>query len=169
MASYNIGLSTDSKKVYVSIGEEALPVGATNVLTDFTHNGEGDEVGAYAGSHVLYHHVRDALYHEGIYDMQSVEIIKHGPQWDTVGLRVTELEEIEEEDTATLEIKYLPSLDTATNSHFTYESSDPEVATVSTAGVVTGVAEGTATITVTHKDLDISVEVPVTVVTPEVE
>ena len=57
---------------------------------------------------------------------------------------------IAEEATETLAATVAPA--NATNKSVTWSSSDDTVATVSTEGVVTGVAEGTATITVTTVD-----------------
>lgn len=57
---------------------------------------------------------------------------------------------LEPEDTATLTAKITP--DNAGNKAVTWESSDDTVATVSASGVVTAVADGTATITATTTD-----------------
>ncbi|MCK9927557.1 Ig-like domain-containing protein, partial [Frankia sp. Mgl5] len=50
-------------------------------------------------------------------------------------------------------------------SQSTYQSSDPTVATVDAAGVISGVAAGNATITVTYYDKTITVPVQVTATT----
>lgn len=52
----------------------------------------------------------------------------------------------------TLQLTATVSPSTATNKAVTWESSDEDVATVSAAGLVTGVAEGIAVITVTTTD-----------------
>lgn len=163
MTEYNIGLSDDRKTVYVSAGSDALPAEATEVLSDFVH-GEEDSLNTWAGNHVLYHHVREALYHEGILDMQRVKIVKHGPLMEVTDLVISAVPDIEEAATETLAIKYLPSGTAATLSHFDFASSDEDIATVSAAGEVTGVAEGTAVITATHKEIPVSGSVTVTIV-----
>jgi uncharacterized protein YjdB len=55
---------------------------------------------------------------------------------------------------------------TATNKAMTYKSSDDKIATVGTDGTVTGVAAGTATITVTTTDAAKTATCAVTVTTP---
>ena len=67
----------------------------------------------------------------------------------SVSLNVTTLS-IEQGKAATLSAAILPA--TATNKSVTWSSSNTAVATVSSSGIVTGVAEGTATITVTTVD-----------------
>jgi len=47
-------------------------------LDGYTHDGEGDPRG-WAGNHVLYHHVQDALYEVGEYNMQRVSIAYLAP------------------------------------------------------------------------------------------
>lgn len=56
-------------------GAEASPAGAKILATKFNHEDhETDPLGPYGPGHVLYHHVQDALYHEGWYNMQAVSI-----------------------------------------------------------------------------------------------
>lgn len=161
----NIGLSADKKTVYVSMDPEALPAEATDVLTDFKHNDDANDALGDDVNHVLYHHVRDALYHEGIYDMQRISIVKHGELWAATGIQAAAVADVEVGATATLELSYFPSTNDADNDDFTYVSSDPTKATVSAAGVVTGVAIGDTVITVTHKTMtNLTVDVPITVI-----
>jgi uncharacterized protein YjdB len=51
----------------------------------------------------------------------------------------------------------------ATDEGVTYESSDTGIATVSASGLVTGVAAGTATITATDDNGEVTAEIEVTV------
>lgn len=170
MTEYNIGLSNDRKKVYISLGSDDLPEGASDVLDDFTH-GDDDSLNTWDGNHVLYHHVRDALYHEGILDMQRLEFITHGYLINSNGIVADKTITVEEADSKTLSVKYLPSGDAAELTDFDYESSDVSIATVSASGVVLGVLEGSVEITITHKDTEVAftTKVPVTVTEPEEE
>jgi len=184
MTVYNIGLNAARTIAYVTVDPEPLPGAATIVLTDIEH-GAGldagdDAVHDVTGNHVLFHHVRDLLYKRkasdgtsgavhpyGMYDLSRVSIQKYGKIWDATALVVDDVPDIEEEATETLVIAYHPSLEVAVNTHFTYASDDTDVATVSSAGVVTGVAAGEAVITVTQANSGLEVEVPITVVVVE--
>ena len=73
--------------------------------------------------------------------------------------------EIERGDTETLTPTFTPS--TASNKNVTWESDNTDVATVSVAGVVTAVAAGTATITVTTEDGGYTANCEVTVTLPK--
>lgn len=68
---------------------------------------------------------------------------------------------IKDDGKRTLKATILPS--NATNQAIEWSSSEPSVATVSTRGVVQGVAPGTTTITATSEDGEISAECEVTV------
>ena len=68
---------------------------------------------------------------------------------------------IKDDGKRTLKATVLPS--NATNPAIEWSSSEPSVATVSTRGVVQGVAPGTTTITATSEDGEISAECEVTV------
>lgn len=163
MSNYNIGLSANKKIAYVTVGADALPGGATDVLTDFKH-GEGeanDKVDSNPHNHVLYHDVQDALYRQrGIQNMQDISIVPSGAlvaEYLTAAA-IT----INGAGTATIVIKYQPANVNAVNSDFTYVSSDPTKATVSSAGVVTRVAAGSSVVTATHKDTGAVVTIAVT-------
>ncbi|RWB40542.1 MAG: hypothetical protein EOQ44_25100 [Mesorhizobium sp.] len=65
--------------------------------------------------------------------------------------------------TVAIVIKYQPANVNAVNSDFTFVSANPAVATVDAAGVVTGVANGSTTVTATAKDGGKSVVVAVTI------
>lgn len=53
-----------------------LPADTTNIGT-FSHDAAGDQLGAsdVNENHVWFHHVRDALYHQGVENMQGVTIV----------------------------------------------------------------------------------------------
>ena len=72
-----------------------------------------------------------------------------GPPVDATAISLSpETLSVEIGASANLTVTYEPS--TTTNRSVTWTSSDPSVATVSSSGVVTGVAKGTATITATY-------------------
>lgn len=128
-------------------------------LGDVDHQSGTDPLGVTAAdNHVLFHHVRDLLYKEGELDMQSAPI---------TGDRVTSIDVTPATDTlAALEtqqltVAYTPA--TAYNRRVTYESSDVTKATVSAAGLVTGVATGSATITIRGEDSGVIDTVAITV------
>jgi hypothetical protein len=179
MAVYNIGLNAARTIAYVTIDPEPLPVEATIVLTDIEHDDADDAVHAFAANHVLAHHVRDLLYKRkasdgssgatypnGMYDLSKVSIVKSGDLWAAEDIRITAVADLDlsDLDTATLEIKYFPSMEVADNDHFTYVSSDPSKATVSAAGLVTAVGVGTTTITVSQAATGFEATVVITVV-----
>lgn len=60
MSDYQIAFNNTSKTVTIQPLNDALPVGSINIGT-FQHDDEDDLLGSDV-SHVLYHHVRDALY-----------------------------------------------------------------------------------------------------------
>ncbi|AZO48084.1 Ig-like domain-containing protein [Mesorhizobium sp. M4B.F.Ca.ET.058.02.1.1] len=161
MSNFNIGLSADNKTVYVTRGGDALPGGATNVLTDFVHDDTADVVDANPENHVLFHHVQEALYHAGILDMQSVSIVVSGALAAEYlsAAAVT----VADPGTVPIVIKYQPANVNAANADFNFVSANPAVATVSAAGVVTGVANGSTTVTATEKGGTKSVVVAVTI------
>lgn len=157
--------------VMVDADGTALGAGYTKVGT-FNHPEPNDPLG-HAGSHVLYHHVQEALYKvkdtpappsvgfwpDNITDMQTVEIHTAAPEVvidfispnnPTVSVAVGA--------SSQNVIFYNP--ETATNKALTVASSDPTKATVvydgplgggsqATGVTVTGVAAGTSTITCT--------------------
>lgn len=108
----------------------------------------------YPGSVVLYHGVRDVLYHFNQLDMQAVSIeLAEGVvasyvtgidvSWGGRDLRLND--ELYQSDY--LNARAWPP--GAANTSLTYASSNPGVATVSADGKVTAVAVGETTITIT--------------------
>lgn len=179
MTTYKMALSADKKTVYIGKDTVAFPAQSI-ALPNFDHNESDDPVHAYAGNHTLFHHVRETLYKRkaadgtagasypaGIYNMQELSIVRHGAAINATWLSAAALEVVAAA-TAPIVIKYRTEdpEDTgtnATNTDFTFVSSDPTKATVSAAGVVTGVAAGEAIITATEKNGTKSVEIAVEV------
>jgi len=184
MTTYNIGLNATRTIAYVTVDPEPLPGAATIVLTDIEHDSASDQVHDYAGNHALAHHVRDLLYKrkaadgasgasypDGMYDLSKVSITKYGQIWNAISLVVGAIPVLDASDvtTHTLVLSYHyhntnPADAVATNSHFTFVSSDPNKATVSAAGLITAVAAGTTNITVTQANSGLSLVIPLTIV-----
>ena len=100
-----------------------------------------------------------------LYDMNDVTIGGSGGTTVT-GVTLTPASaKIETGKTVQLNALVIPA--TAANKNVTFSSSKPEVATVSKTGLVTGVAEGTATITVTTVDGNKTATSTITVTKPE--
>lgn len=167
----SLNISQKPKRlVMVDADGTALGAGYTKVGT-FNHPESNDPLG-WAGSHVLYHHVQEALYKikdtpappsvgfwpENITDMQTVEI--HTPAPIVVADFISPNEaafSVAVGATHQNAIFYNP--DGVTNKTLTVTSSDPTKATAvydgplgggspATGVTVTGVAAGTSTITV---------------------
>lgn len=140
--------ATKPKTALVQADNAALPGGYVDAGS-FDHP---DPV--YPGSVVLFHGVRDALYHLGELDMQAVRIdLAAGVVASYVtSIRILAPEinlELNnpEHNTGRLNAQAWPP--GAADKTLTYTSSAPAVATVSEDGVVTGVSEGSAVITIT--------------------
>ena len=160
MTMLQISYNPTTKVALVQADNAAVPSGSTDIGS-FDHP---DPV--YPDSLKLYHGIRDLLYKrkpdatpgfwsDNITDLHNIRIdIAPGLVVDPVhvtGVSLTPATvEVEEEDTTQLTATVAPS--NASNKSVTFKSSDEDVATVSSTGLVTGVAVGDATITVTTVD-----------------
>lgn len=70
--THKICFKAATKEISVLPLATAVPVGFTNI-GNYIHDTGGDPLGA-AVSHVLYHHIRDALYQVGVQDMAYIDI-----------------------------------------------------------------------------------------------
>ena len=141
-----------------------VPDGAT---APAAHTEIGSFVHANADSDAIYHHVRDLLYHEGIYNMQAIRIMLDDETFVTaIDLTRTAVSIVEGANT-TVGVNIRPSW--ATETDFTVTSDDTLIATVvynSTTRIITitGVDAGTCTVLVEYDDDDtISAELEVTI------
>lgn len=155
MAKYQVAWNTTTRIATVQFAGDALPVGSTKI-GEFDHTAtteEGNDIENYefGPNHVLWHHVRDALYKQGVQDMQRVRIdldsdfvavVSFTAVPATIGRTVGQTQQITHVWTPT----------NASNKKVTYVSSNPAVATVNASGLITAVAAGTATITSTAED-----------------
>jgi hypothetical protein len=72
MAKYQITWKAVTHEVIVQPTATALPTGFTKI-GEFDHDDAADVLGPDV-NHVIWHHVRDALYYQGQLDMQVVTI-----------------------------------------------------------------------------------------------
>ncbi len=70
--THKICFKATTKEISVLPLASEVPVGFTNI-GNYIHDAEGDPLGS-AVSHVLYHHIRDALYQVGVQDMAYIGI-----------------------------------------------------------------------------------------------
>ena len=155
MTQFYVFFNPEAKEIHALLNDVAPGVGSTKV-GEFSHNGE-DALG-YVDNHVAYQHIRDIFYKlnsdgevsffpNNVTDFSGYKItveklvlpMRINTVSDTVSVAVAA--------TVDLEVAILPA-DTF-NKNVTYSSSDEAVATVSSAGIVTGVAVGEAVITIT--------------------
>ena len=70
--THKICFKATTKEISVLPLASEVPVGFTNI-GNYIHDAEGDPLGS-AVSHVLYHHIRDALYPLGVQDMAYINV-----------------------------------------------------------------------------------------------
>jgi hypothetical protein len=149
---YRMNWHPATRRVLLESNDTAAPAaigGAYTNLGTFEHDNEEEEstglngMQGLADNHVPYHHVQDALYKQGVQDMQSVKIYVDRPRSISIGSGT--LTVAVGADSAPLSVTVTPS--GATDKEVTYTSSDEAVATVNEKGVVHGVAAGSAVIT----------------------
>ena len=150
---YRINWHAATRRVLLESGSNAAPAaiggtGMTNLGT-FEHDNEAEEstglngMQGLADNHVVFHHVQDVLYKQGVQDMQSIKIYIDRPRSISIGSGT--LTVVVDADSEPLNLTVTPS--GATDKEVVYTSSDEAVATVNEEGVVHGVAEGSAVIT----------------------
>ena len=154
MSTYQVVYNNTTKVARVQANGAAVPGGSTNIGT-FVHP---DPI--YPESTVVYHAVRDLLYKRkdsnpaqtamfpnNITDMAKVKIVMA----EVTGVTLTP-PTVSVEEGATTQLTATVAPADAVIPGVTYESSDEAIATVNASGLVTGVAEGEATITVKTND-----------------
>lgn len=172
--NYRIAFNPTTKVVNVLLPGEAVPTGATNI-GNFDHAVALDVLGTKE-NHVIFHHVRDALYFLGVQDMESIHIFMSNTEI-VVPTAITPTANamfVGVGQTGFMNINFTPT--NATDMTLTYVSSVPAKATVANAGTVTsgtgvksgrvnvtGVAVGDTTITATHPSTGLTTTILVTV------
>ena len=149
---YRINWHAATRRVLLESGTNAAPDaigGAYTSLGAFEHNNKDEKstglngMQGLADNHVLYHHVQDVLYKQGVQDMQSVKI--YVDRTRTISIGTGTLNVAVGADSAPLSVTPTPA--GATDKDVVYTSSDKTKATVNEKGVVHGVAAGNAVIT----------------------
>lgn len=149
---YRINWHAATRRVLLESNANAAPAaigGAYTNLGTFEHDNEDEEstglngMQGLADNHVLFHHVQDVLYKQGVQDMQSVKIYVDRPRSISIGTGT--LNVAVGADSAPLSVTPTPA--GATDKDVVYTSSDETKATVNEKGVVHGVAAGNAVIT----------------------
>ena len=145
MPTYQVAWNATTKVAKVQPDGAAVGAGFTDIGS-FDHVADIDDNLGSDYNHVVFHHVRDLLYHQGVLDMQRVSItvpvetIDVTPATKTIDLSNAEQHKVE--------ATFIPPFATATA--VTFVSSDPTKATVNAdTGLVTPIAVGTTTITAT--------------------
>ena len=134
-----------TKVVKIQMPGDAPGAGFTD-LGDCVHTDPADPLGNTV-NHVMWHHVRDELYLEGQLDM-SIVTIQDTKLTGFSSLPAT----VTKAPAATQQITNTFTPANASNRNVTYTTSDASKATVSDTGLITAVATGTATITITSND-----------------
>ena len=153
MAQYYVFFNPEAKEIHALLDDSA-PEDATKV-GEFSHNGD-DPLG-YVDNHAIFQHIRDIFYKvnlEGDPSFFPDNITDFAPYKITVEKLILpmRINVVSDEVTAAkgatvdLEVTVLPA-DTF-NKDVSYSSSDEAIATVSPEGIVTGVEEGEAEITI---------------------
>ena len=150
---YRINWHAATRRVLLGTGANSAPapISGTGMsdLGTFQHDNETEQstglngMQGLADNHVLFHHVQDALYKQGVQDMQSVKIYVNRTRSISIGSGT--LTVAVGANSAPLNVTVTPS--GSTDKEVVYTSSNTAVATVNSKGVVHGVAAGNAAIT----------------------
>lgn len=155
MANYQVSYNAATKLATIQAKGDAPPAGSTK-LGEFKHDDVQDGLGAsnIHDNHVFYHHVQDLLYRAaGEQNMQAVTIQQDMTYTAVTGITRTSAATATIAVGATYQFTKTIAPGGASNTNVTYTSSNPARATVSSTGLVTGVATGAAaTITATTDD-----------------
>lgn len=148
MTTYQVAHNPTLKKVKIQPDGVAVGTGYTDIGSfDHDDNDPDDELGADS-SHVYFHHVKDLLHAQDVYDLQLRSI--YIPVDTITSLPATPSISLAGEATAQITNTFTPPI--ARDQRVTYASDNELVATVDADGLVTPVGTGTCTITVTAVD-----------------
>jgi hypothetical protein len=148
MPTYQVAWNATTRDAKVQNDGDAVGGGYTDIGSfdhhDDADDEQGDDGGTGTENHVYFHHVQELLYQEGVENMQNITITAPKPEG---------ISSVIADDTLTVaqESQITTTFDpvTTTDKRLTYATSDATKATVSASGLVTGVAAGAATITIT--------------------
>lgn len=177
MAKYQIAFNLGQKAVTIQTFGDAIPANY-NLIGTFDHDDADDLLGnnpnipgdgVLAENHVLWHHVRGALYKtssvtglpvtdhlvfpNNITDMADITLSIDTDYVALTGIAITPTEASTLTVAApTVQLAITKTPTNASNGVVTWTTSNAAVATVSATGLVTRVANGSATITATSQD-----------------
>ena len=171
MPRYQVAYHKNTKHAQVQPYGDALPAnegGQAYVnIGDFYHDASQDNLGdnltetRFGENHALFHHVRDILYKRSaanpavtaMFPNNITDIDRVMITWDmvknNVSISTTPATQTLTVAAPTIQLVTAFTPSDSTNQNLTYVSSDPTKATVSATGLVTRVANGTTTITIT--------------------
>lgn len=157
---YRINYDSSTKIVRLESGSGSAPAaigGGWSSLGTFRHDNDADVSSVIAGmqlladNHALFHHVQEALYKQaGVQDMSSVTIWLDGTR--AISISTGTVTVAAGANSAALAVTATPAA--AADKDVTFTSSDVTKATVNAAGVIHGVAAGSAVITAKLKSND---------------
>lgn len=148
MSKYQVAWNAATHVALVQDADDTIPVGTVNI-GEYEHTSVLDEL-EFDVNHVLWHHVRDLLYKIGKLDMQKVSI-EVDSSIDVTGVNLLPANfGVKMGATTQLTVEFIPAR--ALNKKVTFSSSNPNVLTVSSTGLVTPVANGIASVTVTTEE-----------------
>lgn len=156
MSMKQIMWNASTKVITIQAKGDLYPVGSVKI-GEFHHGPLGDSPGYEEDNigpdvnHVIFHHVRDALYTVGHLDMQIVSITEDNVYVALTGIAIAPgVVSLAPAATQQLTITKTPS--GASNGTVTWVSATPARATVSATGLVTAVSTGTSVVTATSQD-----------------
>ena len=148
--NYRVNYNKTTRVVRLESSAGAAPAAIGGAYTDagtFKHGDGNDDslpgMQTLDENHVLYHHVRERLYFVNEQNMQHLSIILDGVRTISIGLGT--LTVAAGANSPALTLTTVPA--DATDRQLVFTSSDVTKATVNSAGVVHGVAAGSAVIT----------------------
>lgn len=147
MSTYQVAYNPTVKKIKIQPDAAALGAGYTDIGS-FDHDDDPDDILGIDETHVLFHHVKDLLFRSGVKNMTDNPI--YVPVNAVVSLPATDSISLVGVETTQITNTFTPLI--ARDTRVTYASDDELIATVDADGLVTPVAEGVATITITAAD-----------------
>ena len=152
---YRMNWHAATRRVLVESREGSAPAaiggsGMTNLGT-FEHDHEDkDDAGLpgmqqFPDNHVVFHHVQEALYKQGVQDTQSIKILLDAPRSIAIDGGDVTVKVGEQSDA----LKTTATPNTARETDVNFTSDNETIATVDAKGVVTGVKAGTTKIIAT--------------------
>jgi uncharacterized protein YjdB len=121
MATYKVAWKASTKEAKVLLNAAALGTGFSSIGT-FDHDDDADDIlgASHDENHAIYHHVQERLYHQDVYDMQSVTI--YIPVGTITSLPATDTLDLSDSETVQITNTFAPTW--AANTEVTYSVPD---------------------------------------------